>query len=355
MKCLFPILSCLFLFNTACEQGLSNKTTKKQGRQIYLHAPPDDPLKEERQTPIVPITNVHEHIIDIKNVPPVLAAMDQVGIEKVVVLGSPTYTFFMGPTGFTGHDANNAAVLSMAKAYPERIVPFVAVYPEDIDALAKLTAYIEMGAKGVKLFAGHGAKHGKGPFHTMPLDDPRLDAIYAKLEEENLPLLFHVNYGKFGDEFESLLQAHPNLKVLCPHFCLSLRDTRDVRKLLKKYPNLWMDVSFGWVQFQGEGFQRIDRKPDIVKKLLVDFPDRFTFGTDLVITPQKHKDQEWVRMNSAFYRDMLERDEYHFYGVSGGPLKGLALPDEVLTQIYRDNAESWLNGPPKGSASPDSP
>ena len=138
------------------------------------------------------------------------------------------------------------------------------------------------------------------------------------------------------------------MKVLCPHFCLSLKYHSRVRSLLKRYPNLWTDVSFGYIQFQAEGFRRISKKPKSVRKLIQDFPDRFIYGTDLVITAHAPKTVEWMRINNNSYRDMLERDEYTFYGLEGnGPLKGLALSREYLQGLYRDNAEAWLYGKPK--------
>ena len=156
----------------------------------------------------------------------------------------------------------------------------------------KLRNFVARGAKGVKLFAGHGASHGHGPFHTMPLDDPRLTAVYEIIKEHNLPVLFHVNYAKYKDEFERVLTAHPTMKVLCPHFCLTLRDTRKVDSLLSRYPNLWMDVSFGWIQFQAEGYRRIDVKLK-VRAVINAHPNRFLYGTDLVLTDYENKDEEW--------------------------------------------------------------
>ena len=333
---LLTVLSCGG--DTAVEQPAAKRTVLMKAKAV-------DPLAGQRPPPVVPITNVHEHIQSADTIPDLLAAMDNVGIERTVILGAPIYTFLLGRYGFYGHDTNNVAVLDMAAAHPDRLIPFVVAYPEDEHAVEKLRGYIAMGAKGVKLFAGHGAKHGDGPFHTMPLTDPRLDAIYTVIEEHNLPVLFHVNSTKYRAEFEQVLTAHPQMKVLCPHFCLTLRNTDKVRTLLERHKNLWMDISFGWVQFQAEGYRRIDKKPRTVAKLIADFPDRYTFGTDLVLTPHPSKNAEWITMNSAFYRDLVERKRYEFYGLSGGPLAGLALPSALQTRLYRDNAEAWLHGP----------
>jgi len=329
---------------TAC--GATPTPPKSGQRAVLMNAEPNDPLKGQRPDPIVPITNVHEHMMGDSELEPLIAAMDTVGIERTVVLGSPIYTFKLGMNGFTEHDANNEAVLGLSQLEPDRIIPFVVIYPEDEDAPQKLQNYVARGARGVKLFAGHGASHGHGPFHTMPLDDPRLTAVYDVIKEHNLPVLFHVNYAKFTDEFERVLTTNPTMKVLCPHFCLTLRDTRKVKSLLDRHPNLWMDVSFGWIQFQAEGYRRIDVKPETVRKVIEAHPDRFLYGTDLVLTDYENKDEEWITMNMSFYRDLLERKTYSYYGLSGGPLTGLNLSETLLTGIYRDNATAWLEGLP---------
>ena len=56
-----------------------------------MNAPPEDPLKGKRSPPVVPITNVHEHVMGDSELQPLLSAMDNVGIERTVVLGSPVY------------------------------------------------------------------------------------------------------------------------------------------------------------------------------------------------------------------------------------------------------------------------
>ena len=194
---------------TACGSPSTETTSDK--RVVLMNAPPEDPLKGKRSPPVVPITNVHEHVMGDSELQPLLSAMDNVGIERTVVLGSPVYTFKLGTNGFTRHDDNNEVVLGLSQMEPDRIIPFVVIYPEDEDAPQKLRNFVARGAKGVKLFAGHGASHGHGPFHTMPLDDPRLTAVYEIIKEHNLPVLFHVNYAKYKDEFERVLTAHPTM------------------------------------------------------------------------------------------------------------------------------------------------
>ena len=327
----------------------ANKAKKKPRivHEVMINALPDDPFASQRPPAFLKIINGHEHVESRNELPKFFEAMDQTNIEKSVILASPLYTYRLGSAGFTDYKENNEEVLAMAKMHPDRLIPFVVVYPDDEDAPEQLLRHLENGAKGVKLYAGHGASHGMGPFHTMDLNDPRLKKIYSILEEREIPVLYHVNYNKYADEFEAVLTEHPRMKVLCPHFCLTLKFHSRLRSLLERYPNLWTDVSFGYIQFQAEGFRRISKKPKSIRKLVQDFPDRFIYGTDLVITAHAPKTIEWMQINNDSYRDMLERSEYSFYGLKGnGPLKGLALAREHLQGIYRDNAEAWLFAKP---------
>jgi predicted TIM-barrel fold metal-dependent hydrolase len=322
-------------------------------RKIDLDAEAVDLLAADRSPPVTGICNAHEHVLNRKQLPKLLSAMERTGVVRTAILGSPRYTYYLGTAGFTEYDENNEEVLEMARMHPERLVPFVAIRPDDSDAVEKLVRYLDDGAVGVKLYAGHGGKDGRRvPFHTMPLDDARLEAIYRIIEERKVPLLFHVNYAKFPDELERVLASHPAMKVLCPHFCLTLSYHSQLRSLLERHPNLWTDVSFGWVQFQAEGYDRISGKPNAVRELIADFPDRFLFGTDLVITGHPRKSADWITINVNAYRDMLERERYPFYALGGLPLRGLHLEPPLLRRVYRQNCDEWLYAPPKPVSPP---
>ncbi len=304
------------------------------------------------------LVNAHEHVQDAASLEKLREGMRRSGIERTLLLGSPRFTFVLGDAGFTDYDENNEFVLESARRWPNEFIPFVVINPEDDDAIEKLEHYLARGARGVKLFAGHGGKHGQGPFHTMSLVDERLLGIYEVLERRGVPVLYHVNFEKFGPELEAVLRAFPKLPVLCPHFCLALNDDSMLRRLLSTYPNFWTDISFGYVQFQIEGFRRLSERADAVRKLMEDFPDRFIFGTDLVITNMPVKSPEWISANVDAYRAMLESEEYSLPAPiqeaakmvlsakhqrwSRQRFRGLHLPDSLLRRIYGENADDWL-------------
>ena len=160
--------SCVLFTLSAPLHGCANsKETSSDAlkqRPIDMTAKPTDPLSGQRAAPVVPITNIHEHLMSESELAPLLSAMDQTGIERTIVLGSPIFTFLLGNNGFTHYDENNDLLLGLAQLEPDRIVPFVVIHPDDEDAPQKLEAYVARGARGVKLFAGHGAKWCYGQY-----------------------------------------------------------------------------------------------------------------------------------------------------------------------------------------------
>src|SRR5262249_55123496 len=153
-----------------------------------------------------------------------------------------------------------------------------------------LQDYVARGADGLKLYLGHGAGTGKGPFHTMPLDDPRMMEIYAWAEQTQLPLVFHVNLLKYWDEMLRVLEAHPYLRVNIPHFGLHLQNEKRQRRLswlLKRYPNVYTDMSFGHRDFQIEGFESMVNQKERIKRFFDDNADKMLFASDMVLEPGK--------------------------------------------------------------------
>jgi len=185
------------------------------------------------------IISAHEHIASHEEVPKLLSVMDRVGIQKMVLLGSPSKTFQPERQGFRDYDQNNETVLEISKRNPDRFIPFVTIDPEDPLKLTKLKNFLLRGAKGLKLFSGHRV------FHKLLLDDPGMEEVYSYCEQNQVPVIFHVNAGYYEEEFERVLNAHPSLKVLCPHFCLSSIASDRFERLMARHPNLYTDLSFG--------------------------------------------------------------------------------------------------------------
>jgi predicted TIM-barrel fold metal-dependent hydrolase len=292
------------------------------------------------------IINVHEHVQGIENMDTLLSEMDALGIGKTILVGSPWFTISLYErAGFTRYDENNAAILAMAKAHPDRFEAWPTVDPSDPTKLEKVKAMVGEGATGIKLYLGHGytSRENRYIFHTMAMDDPGMMPLYEFLEEARLPICYHVNPAKPGflDEFVQVLQAHPNLKVNAPHYFMSSMVHTRLREMLKTFPNLYIDISFGHDDYLKAGLQRVSADVEAFRSLFQDFPERFMFGTDYVVTTLRPKDHAWYQERTQAYLDLLATEQYKTALLPDLPLRGLALSPELLENILFRNYERF--------------
>jgi len=291
-----------------------------------------------------PIYDVHEHLGE-DNLDKLLFAMEENNISFTVVLGSPHYTLTLRDPGFRDHEKNNDFLLDVSKNNP--ILTFCTVDPRNENNLQTLKTCMERGASGLKLYSGHYASFYR---FLGPLNRTEMGATYRYCEENQIPVMFHVNpyITEIRQEFESVLTEYPQLVVDCPHWCLSSINDERFRELYDKYPNLYTDISFGSM-FAQDGFERISKNPEKYRELIGDYQDRFMFGSDMVLTDVKSK--EFARDMLACYRKMLEQEEYTCeVGEKGskfsvyGTFNGLNLSDSILRKIYYENPIRFLEG-----------
>lgn len=282
------------------------------------------------------IINAHEHFQSQNEVPKFLEAMKQNGVVKTVIVGSPEATILTGRQGFFGEEKYNEEVLKIANEHPDHFVAFTTINVQDPQKLEKLRNYLNRGGKGLKLYAGHSL------FHDLPLDHETMMPIYQYCEEKQIPILFHVNAGKFQEEFETVLKKFPRVKIICPHFCLSTIAIDRFEYLMDTYPGLYTDLSFGYIDFLKAGLLRISRDPEKMKAAILKYQDRILFGTDMVVTSAPYKTVTWLSDVTRAYRNMLEKEQYSFFGTGPMTLRGLHLDKPVLEKIYRKNFEKFF-------------
>lgn len=301
------------------------------------------------------IINVHEHIQSVNELPRLLEAKERNGIGHTVLVGSSWFTITLNPAvGFTRYDWNNDQLVEIRDLHPDKFEAWPTIDPRDPDKLTKIQDLVERGASGVKLYLGHGFTfQDEYMFHVMALDDPTMYEFYAWCEENFIPLNFHVNPGPttpgFAQEFIAVLTDFPDLKINCPHFMLSsIRDSR-LREFLLTFPNLYSDISFGHDDFLTAGLRRISRDPAKFRRIFREFPDRFLYGTDLVMTEVAFKDPDWFTERAQAYLDMLTREIYSTPVIPGVTLNGLTLEPELIENILYKNYERFRDARPKGT------
>lgn len=298
------------------------------------------------------IINAHEHVQSEENIPLLRKAMEDCQVEKVVMLGTSDFTFYLDADyGFTGYDENNEFIIKMSQEYPDEFAALVTMDPRDEKKLEKLKNYIAQGADGVKLYNGHGNFYDL--YFNMPLDDPGMMEVYAYCEKENIPILYHINSGRFLDQFEHILQEYPKLVIIAPHFILTSSNLAKLTRLMQQYPQLYTDISFGHPDFLVAGFSRISNNYLAFREFMTNYRDRINYGTDLVVTTYKAKNRAYIDDVHLAYMDLLEKEEFtlpsSIYDMLSSEAKGkydpnriyhgLNLDDETLRMIYYENPQ----------------
>lgn len=220
-----------------------------------------------------------------------LAMYETLGVEAGLLLP------LVSLEGF--NDGNtNREIHEIVHRYPDQFYWFCNIDPRqgtnssDTDFDSMLAYYKALGARGVGEITAN-----------LPFDDPRVEALLAACERQNMPITIHI--GNLGGEYglvdplglpglEATLQKFPNLKVLAhsTKFWSEIggdvtAETRSIYprgrvapggrvvELMRKYPNLYGDLS------AGSGCNAILRDPEFSYAFLEEFQDRLFYGTDI--------------------------------------------------------------------------
>lgn len=319
---------------------VSGKLSPAYLRDADLAAHAVDAIPERRFR----IIDVHEHLQTDRDASLLLSSMDALGVRMSCLQGSSFYTFTLDDKyGFERFHENNQKLLELKKKHPGRFCAFVTLNPPDADNLERLKRYVANGADGLKLYLGHGAKHGKGPFHMMALNDARMRPVYAYAQKIQLPITLHVNLINYWDEMVAVLEEFPYLRVNIPHFGLHKNTNRRLARLawlLRRYPNVYTDISFGWQDFHRQGFESLAGNPERSQKFFADNQQKILFASDLVI--EKNKTPEHVTEVLRSYMQLLEMKSFRFFMVPDHVMRGLALSDEILRIVYEETPARFL-------------
>jgi predicted TIM-barrel fold metal-dependent hydrolase len=317
--------------------------------------------------PKYPVTDIHCHWSDAQDPRRLLAAMDALGLRRAVNLSG-------------GHGAALDRMLAAARAAdPDRLLVFCDVDMSRIDdsafaadAVASLERAKAAGAAGLKVFKSLGLTVKDKAGAVVPVDDRRLDPVWAACGRLKMPVLIHSgdpaaffrpadatnerwlqlrrhpdwNFSGPGfPTFEEVMaqhnrvvERHPGTVFISAHLANCGEDLARLSDWLDRYPNLYVDLS-GRVAELG-------RQPYAARRFLVRYQDRVLFGTDRY---PGRPDQPRERI---YYRFLETDDEYFDYYDHPFPpegewkIYGVFLPDEVLRKAYHANADRALQGLP---------
>ncbi len=237
--------------------------------------------------------------------------------------------------------------------------------------IARLRQSFDDGAVGVKIWKNIGmAIKSKSGAYLLP-DDPALLPIYEAIERADKTLIAHLaepdgawlplnasnpelTYYSNNPQWhmfnrpgapvknailearDRVLARYPKLRVVGCHLGSDEDDLSRLARRLDAYPNFAVNTA-ARVRY----FARGDR--DQVRQFLTRYQDRVLYATDFSFrngdpnaaarSLQTTHDRDW---------DFFSRGDMMDY--AGRPTRGLALPDDVLRKIFRDNARRWLPG-----------
>lgn len=307
--------------------------------------------------PKFPVIDIHNHLGNLKNTEKYLEEMDKAGVWKTVSLD-----------GNSANDFYKEHLAVSKAASEERLLVFFRPDFSKIDdkdfgenEARKLEDAVRLGAKGMKISKVLGLTVKDKSGKVVPVDDPRIDPIWAKCGELGIPIVIHVsdpkafhtpidqfnerydelgahpNWSYYGSQFpyskEEILDQlyrviarHPATTFVSTHMGNLAEDLGQVSKWLDAYPNMYVDID--------ARISELGRQPYTSRKFMIKYQDRVLFGTDTPCDAEAYR---------VYYRFLETDDEYIDPAASHHQqgrwmIYGLSLPDQVLEKIYNKNA-----------------
>jgi predicted TIM-barrel fold metal-dependent hydrolase len=308
-----------------------------------------------------PVIDIHNHLRDLSMADAYISEMDQAGIWRSVSLD-----------GNSVNDFYKEHLESSRQAAGDRFIVF---FRPDFDRIdepgfgereaARLEEAVRLGARGMKISKVLGLTVRDSSGQLVPVDDPRIDPIWAKCGELNIPVLIHVsdpkafftpldrfnerydelgahpNWSYFSEEFPSkeeilaqrnrVFEKHPNTIFIAAHVATLPEDLHQVGLWLDMYPNMYVEI--------GARISDLGRQPYTARKFFTRYQDRILFGSDTAPNADAYR---------VYFRFLETDDEY--FDPAGGHhrqarwmIYGLDLPDEILEKIYNKNALKLLD------------
>lgn len=312
----------------------------------------------------IPVIDSHVHFVHPEKMDEILSLMDAVPCARfhIVCVPNPDTT------------THNPAALSFKQHHPDRVYISGAldysVLADHAYAPGHLAAQIPalkaQGFDGLKLIEGKPQVRKLLPYR---LDGPLYAEVWEVLEQEQFPVVFHVNDpDEFWDdcpnwarelgwnysdgsypskedlyaEVDNILARHPRLKITFAHFYFLSRDLERAARFLDAHPTVGFDLAP-----HIDMYRDFSRDPAAARVFFIRYQDRILYGTD-TDTRTLVRGRDGLRLMQSIpllIRSFLETDGK--FAMPGGELyHGIGLPQEVLGKIYASNFERIYGKPP---------
>jgi len=363
-KSILVVVSLLVLFNFFCKE----QETLSDLRMVDYEPQPMLVTKvSEVKRAKYPVIDVHNHLRTIvdsgEDISQFVKIMDACNVQAVVDLDG----------GFGTNLDKHLSVLH--DQFPDRFIVYARIDWRKIDdpdfseySVKQLEEAVKKGVRGLKISKSLGLRVKEATGNYLRVDSPKLDPIWAKCGELNIPVEIHTSdpaafftpvdkhnewlrilfdhtdwvfnkpeyysRNELLEQRNNVIEKHKNTIFIGAHMGNCPENLEKIAGWLDKYPNFYVDIDARLAE--------LGRQPYSSRKFLIKYADRVMFGTDgYKSTP----------VNAAMYRShfrFLETDDEYMEiqdshtVVPDWRVYGLYLPDDVLEKIYSVNANRLI-------------
>jgi len=205
-------------------------------------------------------------------------------------------------------------LLALAGLSDQMIVPLVDTRHLWGDVPTVLKSCLEQGIKGIKgIYLPDkdndlGVRSVPDTFGiTLEQYRQREWEIFSFAQTHDLPLLYHMDARRYGDEMAALLDDFPRVRVNFAHLGIS---RKAFGRILDRYPNVYTDIA--------SLLPHIRNNPGSYRDFIMHYPDRVCFGSDTFLY-QAETVLDYVSV-----------------------VKELALPEDIEQQVFNSNPVRFL-------------
>jgi hypothetical protein len=294
------------------QEGQSSASPGSTGSISAVQLPPTTQPQAVRYR----MADCHLHLVDFlqrtDGIQAAMAAMDRCGVEEAVVSGMPLVKEWpseerIRPDYYLSDDsrcywysATDVLVARQVQSLPQQqqkrfhptICGFNGADRNAVDHIKRMIDWYPDFWQGIgEVMTRHDDLTALTYGEPARANNRALSAVFTFAGEHDLPVFLHSNIGSvwrhepiYLSEVEAAVSTHPHTRFVWCHAGISRRIeiptlTQSLEEMLRKYPNLWVDVS--WVVYETNLLK--NGKPDPAwVRLIETFPDRFLIGTDKV-------------------------------------------------------------------------
>ena len=312
-----------------------------------------------------PFIDVHSHhwYMPIMNLDNLIEEMDSLNMKYQINLSGSGLAVFSGKQDLM--DLNlSKSINNVKKNYPERFGVFVNLDLSKIgrkDFKLNTEKYLlnasKIGATGLKIYKNLGLNLKDGEGNRVKVDDDRLQFIWEKCAELNLPVLIHSgepiaffqNIDKYNERWLHAKQRPSSFRPSDKYPSFEIVMSEQYNMFKKNPKTTFINAHMGWygnnlskldqqlidlpnvyVEF-GAVINELGRQPVSARKFFIKHQDRILFGKD-----NYNKEEYYL-----YFQVLETSDEYiEYFRKRHGlwRLYGLNLPDSVLKKVYHQNA-----------------